>query len=233
MTDFHSHILPGMDDGSRDTAQSAALLRTAAEQGIRCIAATSHFYPTDERPETFLKRRRRALEALSGVWEDSFPQVVPGAEVYYFAGISRVDAITDLRIEGTPLLLLEMPFSEWSDSMVNEILQLHRKPGVTVLLAHIERYLRWQRPDVWDTLLNSGVLMQSNAEFVLSWRTKRRAVRMLPDGRIHLLGSDCHNRTSRPQKMGEALRVIGPEGRRILADNVERFAPAFSAYTAG
>ncbi len=233
MTDFHSHILPGMDDGSRDTQQSAALLRAAAGQGIRCIAATSHFYPTDERPETFLKRRRRAFEALKDVWEDSFPRVVPGAEVYYFAGISRVDAITDLRIEGTPLLLLEMPFSEWSDSMVNEILQLHRKPGVTVLMAHIERYLRWQRPDVWDTLLNSGVLMQSNAEFFLSWRTKRRAVRMLTEGRIHLLGSDCHNMTGRPQKMGEALRVIGPEGRRILADNVERFAPAFSAYVTG
>ena len=232
MTDFHSHVLPGIDDGSRSPDMSAALLRAAAEQGIRCICATSHFYPTDERPETFLKRRARALDALADVLEPDFPRIVPGAEVYYFSGISRVDAVGDLRIQGTPLLLLEMPFSEWSDSMVNEIMQLHRKPGITVLMAHIERYLRWQRPEVWDALLHSGVLMQSNAEFFLSWRTRRRAVRMLREGQIHFLGSDCHNTTSRPQKMGEALKAIGPEGLRILEENISRFAPEFAPYAA-
>ena len=137
MTDFHSHVLPGIDDGSRNPDMSASLLRSAAEQGIRCICATSHFYPTDERPETFLKRRARALDALADVLEPDFPRIVPGAEVYYFSGISRVDAVGDLRIQGTPLLLLEMPFSEWSDSMVNEIMQLPRKPWITVLMAHI------------------------------------------------------------------------------------------------
>jgi tyrosine-protein phosphatase YwqE len=55
---------------------------------------------------------------------------------------------------------------------------------------------------------------------------------MLREGQIHFLGSDCHNTTSRPQKMGEALKAIGPEGRQILEENINRFAPEFAPYAA-
>ncbi len=225
MTDFHAHILPGMDDGSRSIEESLAMLRAAAEQGIRRIAATSHFYPTDESPEIFLKRRRMALEALLPAVEPDMPEILPGAEVYFFNGISHVREMKQLRIEGTQLLLLEMPFSPWTDAMIAEVQQLARIPGITVLLAHIERYLRWQKMPVWEMLLDSGILMQSNAEFFLSWQTRRKARRMLESGMICLLGSDCHNTSSRPQRMGEALKAIGPEGRQMLEENTRVFAP--------
>ena len=64
MIDWHSHILPGMDDGSRNVTESIALLNMQTSQGIRTVIATPHFYANDESVETFLERRRNAYEAL-------------------------------------------------------------------------------------------------------------------------------------------------------------------------
>ena len=60
------------------------------------------------------------------------------------------------------------------------------------------------------------MLMQSNASFFLRWNTKHKALRMLESGQIHLLGSDCHNMADRPPRLGEALEIIGENGRREL-----------------
>ena len=231
MIDFHAHVLPGMDDGSRDVEESLAMLHAAAQQGIHCIAATSHFYPTDEDPARFLRRRAEAYAYLAdAVARDpaACPRIVLGAEVYYFNGIGSVDAVETLRIEGTPFLLVEMPFSRWTDGMVAELLRLQGKAGTRIVLAHIERYLKYQDRDVWDELQSVGILMQSNAEFFLDWMTRRKALKMLKSGFIDFLGSDCHNIRSRPQRMGEALRAIGPEGQAILEDNVRRWTPGLA-----
>ena len=55
--DFHSHILPGIDDGSASVEQSIAMLRMEAEQGIDHVVATPHFYPQYDTPEHFLRKR--------------------------------------------------------------------------------------------------------------------------------------------------------------------------------
>ena len=57
MTDLHTHILPGMDDGARSAEESIHLLRLEWEQGVRRVALTPHFYPQREGLEEFLHRR--------------------------------------------------------------------------------------------------------------------------------------------------------------------------------
>ena len=214
--DFHAHVLPGIDDGSKSIGESLRMLAAAAGQGVTHIAATPHFYPSQTGPEQFLDRRARAAERLRAVWRPEFPRLLLGAEVRYFEGISRAEGLEALRIEGTPLLLLEMPFQAWSARMAAEVRALHSRPGFTVLLAHVERYLRFQPGDLWEELLEAGILMQGNASFFLRWNTRRRAVRMLDAGRIHLLGSDCHNMAERAPRLGEALEAIGEQRSRAL-----------------
>lgn len=216
MIDVHSHVLPGIDDGSKSLEESLRMLAASAEQGITYMAATPHFYPSETSPEQFLDRRNRAAERVRSVWQPAFPRLLLGAEVYYCDGISQAEEIEALRIEGTSLLLLEMPFQTWSRRMTAEIRALHNRPGCTVVLAHIERYLRYQKRAVWDKLLDAGVLMQSNASFFLRWGTKHRAVHMLDAGRIHLLGSDCHNMAERPPRVGEALALLGEQRVQAL-----------------
>lgn len=214
--DFHSHVLPGIDDGSKSVEESIQMLTVSARQGITYMAATPHFYPSENDPEQFLVRRKRAFEQLREAWSPEYPRLLLGAEVYYFEGISRAEKLEMLRIESSTLFLLEMPFQTWTERMVSEVLALHNRPHLKVLLAHIERYLPYQKRSVWETLREAGVLMQSNASFFLRWNTKHKALRMLESGQIHLLGSDCHNMADRPPRLGEALEIIGENGRREL-----------------
>ena len=61
VVDFHTHILPGIDDGSSSAEESLAMLQMEKEQGIDTVVVTPHFYPQEDRPERFLKRRKEAF----------------------------------------------------------------------------------------------------------------------------------------------------------------------------
>ena len=221
MIDFHSHILPDIDDGSSSVDESLRLLGMSAEQGIELICATPHFYPDHEDPESFLRHRAHAWEKLSEKLDENSPKVLLGAEVYYFSGISRNDMISDLRIEDTDLFLLEMPFNKWSDAMVREIVELNDRHGVRVMLAHVERYLKYQERGVLDYLLENNIIIQSNAEYFLDWKTKHKALRMLRYGQIHVVSSDAHNMTDRRPRIGEVLSGIPTEDAEALRKNAE------------
>lgn len=225
MIDIHSHVLPCMDDGSKSPLESRRMLWRSARQEIRYMAATPHFYPAENSPEEFLIRREQAAARLQAEWRPYFPKLLLGAEVYYFEGISQADHISSLCIQESHLLLLEMPFAPWTDRMLDEIRHLNQRQEITVLLAHIERYLRFQKKAAWDELLQAGVLMQCNAEFFIQLRTRYKALGMLKAGRIHFLGSDCHNMKNRPPRLGEAMEIIGEEGQQMLEKNARRYLP--------
>ena len=208
MIDIHTHILPGMDDGSGSLEESLAMAKESARQGVRLLAATPHFYATQEDPNSFLRRRERSLALLERAWQDSFPTLLVGAEVRYFDGISRVEKIAHLTLDHTRILLLEMPFTSWSRRMVEEVVELQRSRGLQVLLAHVERYMKDQDGQVWETFRQNGVWMQCNANFFLRWQTKRKAQALFKKGEIQMLGSDTHNMTSRPPNLAMARDAL-------------------------
>ena len=221
--DVHAHILPGMDDGSGSVEESLTLLRSSAAQGVGRMAATPHFDPQELGPKAFLARREAAAESLRAAWEPGLPELLLGAEVSYFEGVSRTAELDALRIEGSELLLLEMPFRAWPERLVREVADINRRQGLTVLLAHVERYLWYQKPEAWDTLLQAGILCQCNAGFFLDLRTRRRALRLLKEGKVHFLASDCHNPRSQPPRLGEALAGLDAAGRELLEGYTERY----------
>lgn len=209
--DFHSHILPGIDDGSRSVEESLALLRMEAEQGIGHVVATPHFYPQRDNPEHFLAERAQAerllREAMQG--QENMPRLSVGAEVYYFNGISDSEGISELTIDGKRSILVEMPSIPWTDAMYRELEGLYVKRRLVPIIAHLERYLtRWNSSAVFKRLADLPVLVQVNGSFFLDWSTSRKALRMLKKDRIHLLGSDCHDRSYRKPNLGSAAEVI-------------------------
>lgn len=223
MIDFHSHILPGIDDGSRNVKMSLGMIDTLARQKVDTICATPHFYVTQRTPEHFLERRQEAYELLEPVLPKNSPKILLGAEVLYFPGVSKMEALPDLCLEGTDVLLLEMPFTEWQEYWIREVCDLALTRKYTIVLAHIERYYNQQPRKVWDKLLDLGVLMQVNADFFLQpdsifrFRNGSKALKLLKEGRIHLLGTDAHNLSSRPPIIAEAREVIQKElGKKAL-----------------
>lgn len=216
--DFHSHILPGIDDGSADTEQSIAMLRMEAEQGIRHVVATPHFYANYDSPERFLKRRaeaeKRLRERLSQ--EQGLPELSVGAEVYFFPGISESDALLELTIEEKRCILIEMPHAPWSEVMYRELEGIFVKQGITPIIAHVDRYIGpFRTHGIPERLAKLPVLVQANAEFFLQRSTASMAMRMLRTDQIQLLGSDCHNLSGRKPNLGTAVDLIrkklGPE----------------------
>lgn len=208
MIDFHSHILPKMDDGSRSAEESLSMLRELSGQGIETVIATPHFNANDESVFSFLERRLASYDILRESEEMSIPDIKLGAEVRYYEGISRLERIEDLCVEGTNLLLLEMPFTRWTEYIIKELTDISCSGKVVIVLAHIDRYLRFQKWNVFETLLQNGVLMQVNASFINGAFTKRKAIRLLKSGAMHFIGSDCHNMTDRAPDIGRAYGFI-------------------------
>lgn len=210
MIDFHSHIIPRIDDGSSSVDETVEMLSLSKCQGINYMVATPHFYASEESPSDFLHRRSHYLRKTLAATETlSLPKIISGAEVGYFEGMSDCDDLKNLTILGTPLLMVEMPVCRWSDRMLYELNDIYEKQDIIPLIAHIDRYIKLlHNKKITDKLKGLPVLIQANASFFVDKKTARLALSLLSKEKIHLLGSDCHNMTSRRPNLGDAFDVI-------------------------
>lgn len=224
MIDFHSHVLPKMDDGSKSGEESVALLEAAFDQGLEGVFATPHFYPKRDDPESFLRRREHSAKSLFAGEADVLKKMplYLGAEVAYFYGMSRYEKLSELSLGGSDYILIEMPFDRWTSDEVDEILYFRNVSGLTPVLAHFERYLPFGNKKYLRLFLQGDVLLQSNAEFFIGKKSRRKAFSYFKKGYVCLLGSDCHNTETRPENYGEATEIIkGCKKGAMLSSIVE------------
>jgi len=221
-TDFHTHILPGVDDGSQSVADSVEMIRKEQADGVKRIILTPHFYPQQMYPASFLEKRQRAMaQLLSALPTDMvIPEFILGAEVLFCPGMSKWDQLDALTIGHTKYILIEMPSYKWSDSTYAELKQIYDDRGLTPILAHIERYLPTVCVSKFIHRITAlPVLLQSNCEFITDKHTRRMALKLIKARKIHLIGSDCHSPTWRSPTMARA--------REILFNNADKQALSF------
>lgn len=221
MIDFHSHILPGMDDGSKSTEESLEMLRRLWDQGVKTVIATPHFYANDESVDGFLKRREKAYSRLCGAMTGEMPRVLPGAEVRFYPGICALRDLRSLCVQGSDVLLLEMPFSKWTGYTVKEVIDISCSGMISVVLAHIDRYMNFTSTDVLRQLVENDIMIQVNAEAFSHFFTRNKVFALMRSGLIHTLGSDCHNLTDRAPAMDIALAWMR---KKFGGEFVNRFA---------
>lgn len=221
MVDFHSHILPRIDDGSSSLEMSIKMLQMEAEQGITQVVATPHFYAQQDKLENFLKRREQAQRVLQREMEKhpGLPEVHLGAEVHFFRGISEVEFLRYLTIRQNRSLLIEMPAPPWDEAVYRELEAIWVRREILPIIAHIDRYISPLRTfNIPQRLAQLPVLVQANASFFTQLKTSSMAMRMLNAGKIHLIGSDCHNLSDRKPDMGKAVdRIKKKLGEDALA----------------
>ena len=233
LVDFHTHILPGIDDGSQDESMTRDMLFEEKRQGVVDIVATPHFYANQMSVDGFLENRSAALEKTEQIRREAdepLPSIITGAEVYYFSGIGRAEEIPRLCIGDTRVLLLEMPFEQWTDDVLRDVKDLIRKQKLTIVLAHIERYYRFQKDmDIWDCIMDLPLHTQINAG---SFVNKGRFLR--PDRRwqfcidflkdhpdtLHM-GSDCHNMVNRPPNLEKGREGIKAKLGQEALDRID------------
>ena len=215
MIDFHSHILPEMDDGSESVEMSLAMLRESRRQGVDLICSTSHFYADEEDPASFLRRRAAAFARLTAAMKnpEDYPQILLGAEVLYFPGISGAEEVKGLRLERFPFLLVEPPMMPWTDDMLDEVEDCGKTLQCVPVIAHIDRYMRILHDQtLFERVSGRKLLIQVNASFFLHRDTQEFAVECLRRDRFHFIGSDCHNLGDRRPNIGMAAGVIREAG---------------------
>ena len=222
IVDFHSHILPGIDDGSASLEESMAMLRLEAKQGIRHVVATPHFYAQHDSIEAFLERRAEAEQCLRGEMSKypDLPELTVGAEVYFFQDISQSDVVQRLTIGTNPYCMIEMPMAAWTDAMYRELSQIYQDQGIVPIVAHVDRYLgRFRTFGIPRRLEELPVMVQANASYFCGSRGAQ-AMRLLRKGQIHLLGSDCHNMRGRRPNLDKAVDRIEKHGGAQLLEHI-------------
>lgn len=230
LTDLHSHVLPGIDDGSVDPTESLRMLKLSRVKGVGLMIATPHFYPYLTTPERFFEKREASVEALLSAVEKEreqgafFPRVGLGAEVAFFKGMSRSSVLQSFCIEGTRLLLIEMPFEYWGEAIIDELFGIKTALGLVPVIAHIDRYIQYQdRDSLASVLITGDILIQANASAFESVKSAKKVLGMLKAGEIDFLGSDCHNLTDRSPDMSRAVSIIEKKLGRKAIDELKRF----------
>lgn len=206
MLDFHSHILPGMDDGSRSTECSLQMLQEEIAQGVDHVLLTPHFYPWKEDPDAFLARREQTYAKLSEATSGMDIKMHLGAEVAFYGSIGASSSTGRFCIGKSNLLLLEMPFEKWTSATIGEVQKLLSVRRITPVLAHVERYFDWIGFSELQSLSEMGCLIQCNAElFADSPHLAKKIVKKVD---VSFLGTDSHNMDKRKPNMGKALEWL-------------------------
>jgi protein-tyrosine phosphatase len=223
LIDLHCHILPGIDDGPRNFAESVELARTLAAGGVEVVAATPHVR-ADHPGVVPDELEARCADLQERLDHEEVPlRVVPGGEVDLRWALAASD--DDLHLvsyaqRGTDLLL-ETPYSPLTSRFEDELFDL-TAAGFRILLAHPERNHSFQDdPDRLAELVARGALVQVTAGSLVRPRRRSRSARLarhlLEQGLVHVLASDSHGRREFARaSMRAAVEVAGgPEDGRV------------------
>lgn len=233
MTDLHTHILPGVDDGAKTPQDSIAMLQEQFSQGVDTVVLTPHYYPEREPLESFLRRRaaawtelQEAVMALPREELSRLPRLVLGAEVAYVPGLYMMEGLQALCIGKTRNMLLELPFYVWDMQMIHGIYDFLGRAGVTPVLAHIERYFACQSNRLLDEVLSLGFPIQVGVQDLE--RRFSPTMRLLKQGKAHIIASDCHDLRFRRPVLGPAMacvyKKLGQERAEELIELADQLA---------
>ncbi len=232
MIDFHTHILPNIDDGSRNIDETVNLIKEAKEAGFEDIVLTSHYieghYETDEHErEVWLGAIKENLRNKS-----IDTNLYLGSEIFFSENMLKL--LEDRRsstINETSYVLFELPMSVEPLYLFDMVYEL-TKNNIVPVLAHPERYTYVQEdPNLVFDLIDRGVLMQANYGSILGIYGKKAELiveKLLENNMIHFLGSDVHRQNSIYPKIPEAIMkitaIIGEERFDKIAEENPRKA---------
>jgi len=222
MIDIHTHILPGIDDGPEDMAETLAMCRIAVEDGITDVVATPHMLkaPYDVSRDAVLEKVADLNARLSA---EGIPLTIhKGAEISIspeIPGLLREGRLLTLAGRGTHVFLelTDIFLSDPVDALIRELAE----DGVTPVISHPERNAMVQKdPGLLGRFREAGALFQVTAMSLtgaFGAETKKFTLAMLKDGFADFIASDAHSSQWRPPVLSKARRVAeGILGPRAL-----------------
>ncbi len=229
MIDFHNHILPSVDDGSKTTEISLSMLRTASNQGITDVVNTVHYqHPKVEGRNINYKIINEEIRKLQAILHKNNINIKLhiGAEVFYLPNLLKIRKNPLVTFGHGKYMLIEFHPNFIPHNELNDLFNL-KMSGVTPIIAHPERYTVFQENInlVYD-YLNAGCLMQVDAGSLLGTLGKNALIaarKIIENGWCSILGSDAHddNRRNFCLKDGykTAVGLIGDKAESLINEN--------------
>jgi protein-tyrosine phosphatase len=193
--DIHSHLIPGIDDGSPDMKTSVMLVKKFVDLGFKKIITTPHVMC-----DYYQNSSDKILGGLDDLREELQKQNVKidisaAAEYNLDDGLDALIAKKDILTFGDNHVLFELPFMQEPRNL-QEIIFNFQMAGYKPILAHPERYTYWyDNFDRYDELKSRGVLLQLNLMSLTghySPQTKKVSEKMVDANLIDAIGTDCH-----------------------------------------
>jgi len=215
--DMHAHLLPGIDDGAKDLADSLTLIRGMQALGYEKLITTPHIYQ-EFYPNTSAGIRAKLAEVRAAVAEAEIDVKLEAAAEYFmdehFDELLEAD---DLLTFGDNQVLVEMSFFAEPPNLEEQFFQLRTK-GYQPVLAHPERYLYLaSEPGRFQRFREMGVQLQLNALSLIGHygpEVKRLARQLLQQRQYSFLGSDLHHQ-AHLEKLPKALQAKELRGYRF------------------
>lgn len=215
MIDIHTHILPSVDDGSKNIEISRKLLIDAHNDGITDICLTPHFCRMDN--YTYKK------EYITNLFNE-FKKQVKDININLYLGNElmiehNLDELLEQKqlctINNSNYVLIEFPFDDYKTDY-NEYLYNIRMLGLKIIIAHPERY-NFINDEIIDYWLNNGYYLQANSSS-FNIREKRKFLyKLIENGYLHIIASDAHS-INRPSLLSETYKLISNKFNKETAD---------------
>ena len=194
-TDIHSHLIPGIDDGSPDMETSIKLVKKFVDLGFKKIITTPHVMS-----DCYKNTSDIILGGLNDLREELEKQQVKieisaAAEYNLDDGLDALIANKDILTFGDNHVLFELPFMQEPRNL-QEIIFNFQMAGYKPILAHPERYSYWYDSfEKYEELKSRGVLLQLNLMSLAghySPQTRKVSEKMVDANLIDAIGTDCH-----------------------------------------
>jgi protein-tyrosine phosphatase len=209
MIDIHSHILPGLDDGSKSWDMTLEMCRLAIRDGIAHIVATPHS------DDTYVYSRDRVRDLISKLSNKIGDQLTFSVGCDFHLSFENIeDAIAHPQrytIASRQYMLVEL--SEYGiPPQVSDGFWRLQAAGIIPIITHPERNAILQRrPERVLEWVDAGCLVQVTASAVTgSWgdTVRRIAMWLLENDAVHVLASDAHDDKHRKPILSEARNAV-------------------------
>lgn len=226
MIDFHSHVLPLIDDGAQSVEESVEMLLSLKEQGVTTVVATPHYKGQCSVAE-FLEQRRESLKLLMEYAESigaRLPEILLGAEVALETYTILEGSIAELCIEGTKTILIEMPFSFWNVYMFKALRDISDNYGLQIVVAHVDRYYsafgnKKQNMEILSFVDDNYVVQMNTSSLAHHYGRKLLKKLASKDAQI-VFGSDCHNMSSRKPVFDIYSDIVKASCNTVIKDGI-------------
>lgn len=227
MIDIHSHIIPGVDDGSTDINMTIEMLKNAVAEGTNKIVATPHY--CEEYGETPIEEVKETVEELKKVSAKNNIniEIYSGQEIYFCKNLLD---LYDENIIGTindsKYMLIELPLGSFDEETMDVLYEVQIREIIPVL-AHPERYREFiKKPTKINAFIEEGYLFQLNSGSIEGkfGENVRKTAELLMNNNIYsFCGSDAHNNSNRPTGITRAIEIIEKKnsgvGDKFLANS--------------